>query len=77
MMAGLGLSLPQIRLNVLRERNFMFQTELSMLEVRKTSAMSVHYSKFSISQILAQLIAYLTLDRKCFPYQYFDVYRKL
>jgi len=28
-------------------------------------------------QILAQLIAYLTLDRECFPYQYFDVYRKL
>lgn len=55
----------------------MFQTELSMLEVRKTSAVSVHYSKFSISQILAQLIAYLTLDRKCFPYQYFDVYREL
>ena len=55
----------------------MFQTESFVLEGRKASIFKRSLLYFSIRQILTQLIAYLTLDRKCFPYQYFDVYRKL
>lgn len=53
------------------ERKFLFR------KGRTQTQRVLATPKFSMRQILALLIAYLTLDRKCFPYQYFDMYRKL
>lgn len=77
-MAGLRLALPQMRLHVFTWKN----TECSErnFQSRKggTQALRALTSpNFSMREILALLIAYLALDRKCFPYQYVDMYRKL